>query len=107
MEKENIVSCGDKNPSAREIELEGEILSLKHQIGGLKTANGKYHSQVEDLKKKLNDAATKEQELRHEISHYVEQIIDYKDTIKELDGEIDYLRGSLKSKEKPWWKRIF
>lgn len=51
MAKENIESCGTKNPSAREIELKGEVVSLKRQLGGLKTSNANYRKQVENLTK--------------------------------------------------------
>lgn len=54
MEKEeNIVSCGKKNLTQREIEMQGEIVSLKRQIGGLKTSNVNYKKQVEKLKSEV------------------------------------------------------
>lgn len=56
MAKENIESCGKKNPSAREIELQGEVVSLKRQLGGLKTSNANYRKQVENLTKQLDTA---------------------------------------------------
>ena len=107
MAKENIESCGKKNQSAREIELEGEIVSLKHQLGGLKKSNANYRKKVEQLKgqvehyngldidgdelyekkiaeckelqKQLDMANLTIGELRGQIAFYNNQILEYKE----------------------------
>jgi len=135
MAKENIESCGKKNPSAREIELEGEIVSLKRQLGGLKTSNANYRKQVEQLKgqvehykgldiegdelyegkiaeceelqKQLDMANLTIGELRGQIASYNNHILDYKDRIESLKEENESLRKAISYEQKPWWKKIF
>ena len=135
MAKENIESCGKKNKSAREIELEGEIVSLKHQLGGLKKSNANYRKQVEQLKgqvehyngldidgdelykkkiaeceklqKQLDMANLTIGELRGQIASYNNQILEYKDRIASLQEENNVLYDAIEYEQKPWWKKIF
>lgn len=135
MAKENIESCGKKNPSAMEIELEGEILSLKRQLGGLKTSNANYRKQVEqlnvqvehykglyidvdelykkkiaeceELQKQLDMANLTIVELRGQIASYNNQILEYKDRIASLQEENNGLYDAIEYEQKPWWKKIF
>ena len=135
MAKENIESCGKKNQSAREIELECEIVSLKHQLGGLKKSNANYRKQVEQLKgqvehyngldievdelykkkiaecdelqKKLDIANLTIGELRGQIASYNNQILEYKDRISSLQEENNGLYDAIEYEQKPWWKKIF
>ena len=135
MAKENIKSCGKKNPSAREIELEGEIVSLKHQLGGLKKSNANYRKKVEQLKgqvehyngididgdelyekkiaecdelqKQLDMANLKIGELSGQIAYYNNQILEYKDRIASLQEENNGLYDAIEYEQKPWWKKIF
>ena len=135
MEKENIESCGKKNKSAREIELEGEIVSLKHQLGGLKKSNANYRKKVEQLKghvehyngldidgdelyekkiaeceklqKQLDMANLTIGELRGQIAYYNNQILEYKDRIASLQEENNGLYDAIEYEQKPWWKKIF
>ena len=126
--KENIVSCGKKNPTEREIELQRENVSLKRQIGGLKTSNANYKKQVEELKaykkegevvyeeknaeceslkKELEMANFTNDELRGQIASYNNQILDYNDRISELKQEIEELNSAIEYERKPWWKKLF
>lgn len=135
MAKENIESCGKKNPSAREIELECEIVSLKRQLGGLKTSNANYRKRVEQLKgqvehykaldiegdelyekkiaecenltKQLDTANLTIDELRGQIASYNNQILEYKDRIASLKEENNGLHDAIEYEQKPWWKKIF
>ena len=135
MAKENIESCGKKNKSAREIELEGEIVSLKHQLGGLKKSNSNYRKKVEQLKgqvehyngldidgdelyekkiaecdklqKQLDMANLTIGELRGQIAYYNNQILEYKDRIASLQEENNGLYDAIEYEQKPWWKKIF
>lgn len=135
MAKENIESCGKKNPSAREIELEGEIVSLKRQLGGFKKSNSNYRKQVEQLKgqvehykgieidgeelyekkiaeceklqKQLDMANLTIGELRGQIAFYKKQILEYKDRIASLQEENNGLYNAIEYEQKPWWKKIF
>ena len=135
MAKENIESCGKKNPSASEIELEGDILSLKRQLGGLKKSNSNYREQVEQLKgqaehykgldidgnelyekkiaeceelqKQLDMANLTIGELRGQIASYNNQILEYKDRIASLQEENNGLHDTIEYEQKPWWKKIF
>lgn len=135
MAKENIESCGKKNPSAREIELEGDILSLKRQLGGFKKSNANYRKQVErlkvqveyykclnidgnelyekkiaeceELKKQLDMANLTIGELRGQIASYNNQILEYKDRIASLQEENNGLYDAIEYEQKPWWKKIF
>lgn len=105
--KENIVSCGKKNPTEREVELQREVVSLKRQIGGLKTANANYHKQMVGLKKELEMANFTNDELRGQIASYNNQILDYNDRISELKQEVEELNSSIEYERKPWWKKLF
>ena len=135
MAKENIESCGKKNQSAREIELEGEIVSLKRQLGGFKKSNANYRKQVEqlkgqvehyngididgdelykkkiaeckELKKQLDMADLTICELRGQIASYNNQILEYKDRIASLQEENNGLYDAIEYEQKPWWKKIF
>ena len=135
MAKENIESCGKKNKSAREIELEGEIVSLKRQLGGFKKSNANYRKQVEqlngqvehynglyievdelykkkiaeckDLKKQLDMEDLTICELRGQIASYNNQILEYKDRIASLQEENNGLYNAIEYEQKPWWKKIF
>ena len=135
MAKENIESCGKKNPSASEIELEGEIVSLKHQLGGLKKSNANYRKQVEqlngqvehykglyievdelykkkiaeceELQKQLDMAKLTIGELSGQNSSYNNQILEYKDRIASLKEENNGLYDAIEYEQKPWWKKIF
>ena len=135
MAKENIESCGKKNKSAREIELEGEIVSLKHQLGGLKKSNANYRKKVEQLKGQVEHyngldidgdelyekkvAECKELqtqldmanltigELRGQIAYNNNQILEYKDRIASLQEENNGLYDAIEYEQKPWWKKIF
>ena len=135
MAKENIESCGKKNKSAREIELEGEIVSLKHQLGGLKKSNANYRKQVEqrkgqvehyngldidgdelyekkiaeckELQKQLDMAKLTIGELSGQIASYNNQILEYKDRIASLQEENNGLYDAIEYEQKPWWKKIF
>lgn len=135
MAKENIESCGKKNQSAREIELEGEIVSLKRQLGGLKTSNANYRKQVEQLKvqvehykglyidvdelykkkiaefeelqKQLDMANLTIGELRGHIASCNNQILEYKDRIASLQEENNVLYDAIEYEQKPWWKKLF
>lgn len=107
VKKENVVSCGKKNPTEREVELQREVVSLKRQIGGLKTANANYHKQMAELKSKLEMAELTNAELRGQIASYNNQILDYNDRISGLKQEIEDLRAIIEHKRKPWWKKLF
>ena len=107
VKKENVVSCGKKNPTQREIELQFDIVSLKRQIGGLKTSNANYRKQVEELKKELDMANFTNDELRGQIASYNNQILDYNDRISGLKQEIEDLRAVIEHERKPWWKKLF
>lgn len=135
MAKENIESCGKKNKSAREIELEGEIVSLKRQLGGFKKSNANYRKQVEqlngqvehykgiyievdelykkkiaeceELQKQLDMANLTIGELHGQIASYNNQILEYKDRIASLQEENNGLYDALEYEQKPWWKKIF
>ena len=135
MAKENIESCGKKNKSAREIELEGEIVSLKHQLGGLKKSNANYRKKVEQLKgqvehyngldidgdelyeKKIAECKELQKQLdmanltigeqRGQIASYNNQILEYKDRIASLQEENNGLYDAIEYEQKPWWKKIF
>lgn len=135
MAKENIESCGKKNQSASEIELEGEIVSLKRQLGGFKKSNANYRKQVEQLKgqvehykgleidgdelyekkiaeceelqKQLDMANLTIGELRGQIASYNNQILEYKDRIAYLQEENNCLYDAIEYEQKPWWKKIF
>ena len=135
MAKENIESCGKKNPSASEIELEGEIVSLKHQLGGLKKSNANYRKKVEQLKgqvehyngldidgdelyeKKIAECEKLQKQLdmanltigeqRGQIASYNNQILEYKDRIASLQEENNGLYDAIEYEQKPWWKKIF
>ena len=135
MAKENIESCGKKNHSAREIELEGEIVSLKRQLGGFKKSNANYRKQVEQLKgqvehyngidievdelykkkiaeceelqKQLDMANLTIGELRGQIASYNNQILEYKYRIASLQEENNGLYDDIEYEQKPWWKNIF
>ena len=135
MAKENIESCGKKNKSAREIELEGEIVSLKHQLGGLKKSNANYRKKVEQLKgqvehyngldidgdelyeKKIAECEELQKQLdmanltigeqRGQIVSYNNQILEYKDRIASLQEENNGLYDAIEYEQKPWWKKIF
>lgn len=135
MAKENIESCGKKNKSAREIELEGEIVSLKHQLGGLKKSNANYRKQVEQLKgqvehyngldievdelykKKISECEELQKQLdmanltigeqRGQIAYCNNQILEYKDRIASLQEENNGLYDAIEYEQKPWWKKIF
>ena len=135
MAKENIESCGKKNKSAREIELEGEIVSLKHQLGGLKKSNANYRKQVEqlngqvehynglyievdelykkkiaecdELQKQLDMAKLTIGELSGQNASYNNQILEYKDRIASLQEENNGLYDAIEYEQKPWWKKIF
>ena len=135
MAKENIESCGKKNKSAREIELEGEIVSLKHQLGGLKKSNANYRKKVEQLKgqvehyngldidgdelyekkiaefeklqKQLDMAKLTIGELSGQNASYNNQILEYKDRIASLQEENNGLYDAIEYEQKPWWKKIF
>lgn len=135
MAKENIESCGKKNLSAMEIELEGEIVSLKRQLGGLKTSNANYRNKVEQLKgqvehykgieidgdelyekkiaeckelqKQLDIANLTIGELRGQIASYNNQILEYKDRIASLQEENNVLYDAIEYEQKPWWKKLF
>lgn len=105
--KENIVSCGKKNPTQREVELQLDNVRLKRQIGGLKTSNANYHNQVIGLKKELEMANFTNDELRGQIASYNNQILDYNDKIAEYKQEIEELNTALEYERKPWWKKLF
>ena len=135
MAKENIESCGKKNKSAREIELEGEIVSLKRKLGGFKKSNANYRKQVEQLKGQVEhnkglyievDELYKKKiaefeelqnqldianltigELRGQIASYNNQILEYKDRIASLQEENNGLYDAIEYEQKPWWKKIF
>ena len=135
MAKENIESCGKKNQSAREIELEGEIVSLKRQLGGFKKSNANYRKQVEQLKvqvehyngldidgdelyeKKIAECEKLQKQLdmanltigeqRGQIAYYNNQILEYKDRIASLKEENNGLYDAIEYEQKPWWKKIF
>lgn len=107
VKKENVVSCGKKNPTEREVELQREVVSLKRQIGGLKTANANYHKQMAELKSKLEMAELTNDELRGQIASYNHQILEYNDRIAGLQNEIDDLQNVIEYEKKPWWKKIF
>ena len=135
MAKENIESCGKKNKSAREIELEGEIVSLKHQLGGLKKSNANYRKKVEqlngqvehyngldidgdelyekkiaeckELQKQLDMANLTIGELRGQIAYNNNQILEYKDRIASLQDENNGLYDAIEYEQKPWWKKLF
>lgn len=135
MAKENIESCGKKNHSAREIELEGEIVSLKRQLGGFKKSNANYRKQVEQLKgqvehyngldiegdelyekkiaeckelqKQLDMANLTIGELRGQIASYNNQILEYKYRIASLQEENNGLYDDIEYEQKPWWKKLF
>ena len=135
MAKENIESCGKKNKSAREIELEGEIVSLKRQLGGFKKSNANYRKQVEqlngqvehykglyievdelykkkiaeceELQKQLDMAKLTIGELSGQISSYNNQILEYKDRIASLQEENNGLYDAIEYEQKHWWKKIF
>ena len=135
MAKENIESCGKKNQSAREIELEGEIVSLKHQLGGLKKSNANYRKKVEQLKgqvehykgleidgeelyekkiaeckelqKQLDMANLTIGELRGQIASYNNHILEYEDRIASLQEENNGLYDAIEYEQKPWWKKLF
>lgn len=135
MAKENIESCGKKNQSAREIELECEIVSLKRQLGGFKKSNANYRKQVEqlngqvehykgleidgdelyekkiaeckELQKQLDMANLTIGELRGQIASYKNQILEYKDRIASLQEENNGLYDAIEYEQKPWWKKIF
>ena len=112
-----------------------ELGSLKRQLGGLKTSNTNYRKQVEQLKvevehykgldvegdelyekkiqeceelrKKLDMANLTADELRGQIASYNNQILDYKDKIEGLKGEVENLHKIIKYEKTPWWKKIF
>ena len=135
MAKENIESCGKKNPSASEIELEGEIVSLKRQLGGFKKSNANYRKQVEqlngqvehykglyievdelykkkiaeceELQKQLDMAKLTIGELSGQNASYNNQILEYKDRIASLKEENNGLYDAIEYEQKPWWKKIF
>ena len=107
VKKENVVSCGKKNPTHLEVELQSEIVGLKRQIGGLKTSNANYRKQVEELKKELEMANFTNDELRGQIASYNNQILDYNDRISELKQEIEELNSVIEYERKPWWKKLF
>ena len=135
MAKENIESCGKKNPSASEIELEGEIVSLKRQLGGFKKSNANYRKQVEqlngqvehykglyievdelykkkiaeceELQKQLDMAKLTIGELSGQNASYNNQILEYKDRIASLQEENNGLYDAIEYEQKPWWKKIF
>ena len=86
MEKEEkIVSCGKKNLTQREIEMQGEIVSLKRQIGGLKTSNGNYKKQVEKLKAEVEHYKALDKE-GDEL--YEGKIAEIEEIKKRHDGEL-------------------
>ena len=86
MEKEeNIVSCGKKNLTQREIEMQGEIVSLKRQIGGLKTSNVNYKKQVEKLKAEVERYKALDKE-GDEL--YEGKIAEIEEIKKRHDGEL-------------------
>lgn len=115
--------------------LMAEGISLKRQIGGLKTSNGNYKKQVEELKKnvehykaldregnelyekkiaeceslkkELDMANFTNDELRGQIASYNNQILDYNDRISGLKQEIEDLRAIIEHERKPWWKKLF
>jgi len=115
--------------------LMAEGISLKRQIGGLKTSNGNYKKQVEELKKnvehykaldregdelyekkiteceslkkELDMANFTNDELRGQIASYDNQILDYNDRISGLKQEIEDLRAIIEHERKPWWKKLF
>lgn len=135
MAKENIESCGKKNPSEMEIELEGEIVSLKRQLGGFKKSNANYRKQVEQLKgqvehykglyievdelykKKIAECDELQKqldmenltigELHGQIASHNNQILEYKDRIASLQEENNGLYDAIEYEQKPWWKKIF
>ena len=135
MAKENIESCGKKNHSEREIELECEIVSLKRQLGGFKKSNANYRKQVEQLKgqvehyngididgdelyeKKIAECEKLQKQLdmanltigeqRGQIAYYNNQILEYKDRIASLQEENNGLYDAIEYEQKPWWKKLF
>ena len=108
MAKEDIiVSCGKKNPTEREVELQCENVSLARQLGGLKTSNANYRKQVENLTRKLDTANLTIDELRGRIASYNNQILEYKDRIVSLKEENNGLHDAIEYEQKPWWKKIF
>ena len=101
MEKEeNIVSCGKKNLTQREIEMQGEIVSLKRQIGGLKTSNVNYKKQVEKLKAEVEryKALDKEGDELYEgkIAEIEEIKKRHEDELKEKQRVIDGLSAQVR-----------
>lgn len=112
-----------------------EIVSLKRQIGGLKTSNANYRKQVEklnglvehykaldiegdelyekkiaeceELQKQLDIANLTIGELHGQIASYNNQILDYKDKIEGLKGEVENLHEIIKYEKTPWWKKMF
>ena len=135
MAKENIESCGKKNQSSREIELEGEIVSLKRQLGGFKKSNANYRKQVEqlngevehykglyievdelykkkiaeceELQKQLDMAKLTIGELSGQIASYNNQILEYKDRIASLQEENNGLYNAIEYEQNPLWQKIF
>ena len=119
---------------ADNVALMKENTSLKRQLGGLKTSNANYRSQVErlkqqlshykavdvegdelyekkiaeceDLRKRLNTAEITIGELREQIASYNTQVVDYQKEIAGLRGEIENLHEIIRYEKTPWWKKL-
>ena len=107
MEKEeNIVSCGKKNLTQREIEMQSEIVSLKRQLGGYKKSNDLYRKKIAKLEKlaKHNRAVDIEgdhlyeeklaelEKTKKELGDVSLKIAEYKSSIETKDGFIESLQ---------------
>ena len=138
MEKEeNIVSCGKKNLTQREIEMQGEIVSLKRQIGGYKRSNEEYRLKIKDLRTLMSKKDMEIEKLKSVSNGVVpttkfaelEQSLESKkvliDSLQEKIQSLMVENNELKSKilgdndiigeyertiedlRRPWWKRLF
>ena len=138
MEKEeNIVSCGKKNLTQREIEMQSEIVSLKRQIGGYKRSNEEYRLKIKDLRTLLSKKDMEITKLKSVSNGVVpttkfaelEQSLESKkvliDSLQEKIQSLMVENNELKSKilgnndiigeyertiedlRRPWWKRLF
>ena len=95
-------------------ENENVILSLKRQIGGLKTSNTNYRKQIDALKEeradyqqRIDSANAVIEGLRSQVAALNNQNIEHTATIAALNGEIANLQAILDNKCQRWWHRFF
>ena len=135
--KENIVSCGKKNLTQREIEMQSEIVSLKRQIGGYKRSNEEYRLKIKDLrtlmsKKDMDIAKLKTvsndvvptikfaeleqsleskkvmiESLQEKIQSLMVENHELKSKILGNNDIIEEYERTIDDLRRPWWKRLF